>query len=147
MSLTIILLAILLNLCIFNIIILDLIESFNQLNVHTNYIISLIHYKNNNSLIHQKLDCKLDCKKEIHKITYFYDNISQFKDVYIMLPMKIQKITNKKCLILYINKPIINNKYNTTNMIKDKRMFTFKHNNNCKWYINDMSSSLCLKPN
>jgi hypothetical protein len=147
MSLTIILLAILLNLCIFNIIILDLIESFNQLHAQTNYIISLIHYKKNNSLIHQKLDCKLDCEKEIHKITYFYDNISQFKDVYIMLPMKIQTITNKKCLILYINKPIINNKYNKTNMIKDKRMFTFEHNNNCEWYINDMSSSLWPKQN
>jgi hypothetical protein len=145
MSLTIILLAILLNLCIFNIIILDLIESFNQLHAQTNYIISLIHYKKNNSLIHQKLDCKLDCEKEIHKITYFYDNISQFKDVYIMLPVKIQTITNTKCLILYINKPIINNKYNKTNMIKDKRMFTFEHNNNCEWYINDMSSSLWPK--
>lgn len=91
MSLSIILLAILLNLCIFNIIILDLIESINQLNANTNYIISLIH---------QKLDCTLDCESEINKITYFYDNVSQFKDVYSMLPMKIQKITNKECLLL-----------------------------------------------
>ena len=36
-------------------------------------IISLIHYTNNNSLIHQKLDCSLDCESEINKITYFYD--------------------------------------------------------------------------
>lgn len=143
MSLTIILLAILLNLCIFNIIILDLIEYVNQLNANTNYIISLIHYTNNNSFIHQNLDCET----EINKITYFYDNVSQFKDVYIMLPMKIQKITNKECLILYINKPIINNKYNKTNMIKDKRMFTFEHNNHCEWYITDMSSTLWPKQN
>lgn len=147
MSLSIILLAILLNLCIFNIIILDLIESINQLNANTNYIISLIHNTNNNSLIHQELECELDCETEINKITYFYDNVSQFKSVYNMLPMKIQKITNKECLILYINKPIINNKYNITNMIKDKRMFTFEHDKNCEWYINNMSSSLWPRQN
>lgn len=147
MSLSIILLAILLNLCVFNILILDLIESINQLNINTNYIIALIHHKNNNSLVYNEPECNLDCESEINKIKYFYDNVSQFKDVYYMLPIKIEKIKNNECLILYINKPIINNKYNKTNMIKDKRIFTFEHNKNCMWYITDMSSSLWPKQN
>jgi len=140
MSLSIILLAILLNLCVFNILILDLIESIN---INTNYIIALIHQKNNSSLYTNELDCNLDCESEINNIKYFYNNISQFKDVYYMLPIKIEKIKNNECLILYINKPIINK----TNMIKDKRIFTFEHNKNCMWYINDMSASLWPKQN
>jgi len=135
MSLSILLLAILLNLCDFNILILDLIESIN---INTNYIITLIHQKNNNSLIYNEPDCNLDCESEINNIKYFYNNVSQFKDVYYMLPIKIEKIKNNECLILYINKTIINK----TNMIKDKRIFTFEHNKNFMCYINDMSASL-----
>ena len=72
MSLSIILLAILLNLCVFNILILDLIESIN---INTNYIIALIHQKNNSSLYTNELDCNLDCESEINNIKYFYNNI------------------------------------------------------------------------
>jgi lipoprotein NlpI len=66
-----------------------------------------------------------------------------------MIPVKIEKKDNNKCLILYFNKPIINNKYNKTNMNKDKRIFTLDYFNDnlCNWYISNMSISLWLEKN
>lgn len=132
MTIDFILLFILLNLCINNILLLDLL---NQLN--TNFII--------NTNQNNEVKCILDCELEIKNIINFYDNISQFKNIYHMFPIKIKKIKNNECLILYINKPIINNLNNKTNMIKDKRIFSFDYDNNCNWYINDMSTSLWPK--
>lgn len=143
MRIEFILLFILLNLCIINILLLDLLTLVTQLN--TNFIITI--NQNLNQDKNYEVNCFLNCELEINKITYFYNNISQFKDVYNMLPIKIQKIKNTECLILYINKPIINNQYNKTNMIKDKRIFSFNHDNSCNWYINDMSASLWPKLN
>jgi hypothetical protein len=61
-----------------------------------------------------------------------------------MIPIKIEKKEKNQCVILYFNQPIINNKYNKTNMNKDKRIFTLNYfdNNLCNWYISDMSISL-----
>lgn len=163
MSIYIILLVILINLCILNILILDFIELLNKLNIniyHINNFIKNTELKNkpiNNiynkfnkdvlNIENNNINCNLDCKIEINKIIYFYDNVSQFKNVYHMIPIKIEKIEKNQCLIMYFNQPIINNKYNKTNMFKDKRIFTFSYfdDNLCNWYINDMSISLWTK--
>lgn len=158
-----ILLTILINLCILNLLILDFNEllinindNINTINIYIKNIeiknkpINNIYNKFNKELINlenNNIICNLDCKIEINKIVYFYDNISQFKNIYHMIPLKIEKKENNQCLILYINQPIINNKYNKTNMFKDKRLFTFNYfdDNLCNWYITELSISLWNK--
>lgn len=159
----ILLLTILINLCIFNYLILNFNELLININDNINIIniyiknieiknkpINNIYNKFNKELINlenNNIMCNLDCKIEINKIVYFYDNISQFKNIYHMIPLKIEKKENNQCLILYINQPIINNKYNKTNMFKDKRLFTFNYfdDNLCNWYITELSISLWNK--
>lgn len=158
------LLIIIVNLCILNILILDFINILTNLEnnlyqmnifIKNNAIKNQPFYENlnkfmnnnqiinNNEIINNNL-CYLDCFKEIKKIINFYDNISQFKNIYHMIPIKIEKFEKNKCQILYINQPLLNNKYNKTNMFKDKRIFTFNYFNDnlCDWYISDMSISL-----
>jgi hypothetical protein len=147
-----------LNLLILNLLVLDFIDILNNID-HNIYKIN-IFIKNNhikdssikhdtlsNDILSNNKECKLQCYLEIKKIIKYYDNISQFKYVYHMIPVKIQTIENNQCLIVYFNQPLINNKYNITNMNKDKRIFSMNYFNDnlCDWYITDMSISLWEK--
>lgn len=148
MDINYLLFSILFNLCLLNVLFLDFINLLLEFNNNINEIkiILMQNYSNNNNKIYNEI-CNLDCTLEINEIIYFYDNISQFKNTYHMIPNKIEKKNNNQCLIYYFNEPINNNKLNITNTNKDKRIFTFdhSHNNLCEWYIIDMSSSLLSK--
>ncbi len=148
-----ILLILLINLCVLNLLILDFIEVLNRLEIKINSL-----NKNSNKLINldnhyfsNHNNCLLNCTLELDKITYYYDNLTPYKNIYKMMPVKNEKKNNNECIILYYNIPIPNNKYNKTNMSKDKRIFTFKsynieqdqlNNINCNWYITSMSNSI-----
>lgn len=148
-----ILLILLINLCVLNLLILDFIEVLNRLEIKINSL-----NKNSNKLINldnkhfsNHKNCLLNCTLELDKITYYYDNLTPYKNIYKMMPIKNEKNNNNECIILYYNIPIPNNKYNKTNMYKDKKIFTFKsynieqdqlNNINCNWYITSMSNSI-----
>lgn len=137
-----ILFIVLFNLLLLNVLMIEIFSTFN--------IISLslyqIHYTLNNfkQVYNQQnttLICTLDCNNELKKIVNFYNNISQFKNFNKMIPIQIKKIDNNKCRILYyaesLNLP--------NNLIKEDKYFTlnyYKIENNCNWYITDMSAKL-----
>ena len=151
-----ILLTILINLCILNLLILDFIELLTTMEIKINNlsqnnsksINSRIMY--NDIYLANKENCILNCTLELDKITYYYNNFTPYKNIYKMMPVKNEKKNNNECIILYYNIPILNNKYNKTNMYKDKRIFSFKksikldqfNNNICNWYITSMSNSI-----
>lgn len=151
-----ILLTILINLCILNLLILDFIELLTTMEIKINNlsqnnsksINSRIMY--NDIYLANKENCILNCTFELDKITYYYNNFTPYKNIYKMMPVKNEKKNNNECIILYYNIPILNNKYNKTNMYKDKRIFSFKksikldqfNNNICNWYITSMSNSI-----
>ncbi len=146
-----------LNLLILNILVLDFIDILNNVNnnlykinifiknkqIKNTLLSNKNQIKNNNTILYNH-KCQLQCHLEIKKIINYYDNISYFKNIYHMIPVKIQTIKNNQCLILYFNQPLINNKYNINNMNKDKRIFSMNYYNNnvCDWFITDMSISL-----
>jgi hypothetical protein len=103
-----------------------------------------IYLEKENKNINKNITCSLNCTQQIKTIINYYENISQFKHSFKLIPLTIQKNNNNSCLLLYINKPIKNNKFKINNMFKDKRLFTFNYFNNnlCDWYISDMSPSL-----
>lgn len=151
-----ILLTILINLCILNLLILDFIELLTTMEIKINNlsqnnsksINSRIMY--NDIYLANKENCILNCTLELDKITYYYNNFTPYKNIYKMMPVKNEKKNNNECIILYYNIPILNNKYNKTNMYKDKRIFSFKksikldqfNNNICNWYITSISNSI-----
>ena len=163
-----ILLVILINLCILNLLILDFIEILTNLELKINNINNILNnnlnnlnYLNNNvnnnvnnnannnvnNNVNNNLNnCILNCTIELDKIIYYYNNLTPYKNIYKMMPVKNEKKNNNQCIILYYNIPVLNNKYNKTNMYKDKRIFTFKYYNSednyCISYITTMSDSI-----
>lgn len=154
-----ILLTIFINLCILNLLILDLIELLTKIeikitNLSLNYNISInTNNISNDKYFSNKDKCILNCTLELDKITYYYNNLTPYKNIYRMMPVKNEKKNNNECIILYYNIPIHNNRYNKTNMYKDKRIFTFKNyikldqSNNinyksCDWYVTSISNSI-----
>jgi len=130
----ILIIVIILNLFIVNITILNIIEHLNNIIIYLNYNIPQI--ENNNTK-----KCYLNCHNEINTIKYFYENISQFKNMYYFSPLKIEQLNNNTCQILYIKLP----HYKKQNSYKDIRQFTMDYyiqNSTCYWYITDLSPSL-----
>lgn len=147
-----ILITILINLCILNIFILDFIKELNnislavyQLSVHFQ-VINNSNFLQNNELLHKNIiKCNLNCEEQIANIKDFYNYKSQFKHLYTMIPIKITKISNNECRLLFYTKPYISNiNSNPTNMFKDIRIFKLEYyyKYKCVWYISDMTSSL-----
>lgn len=92
--------------------------------------------------------CKLNCHTQIRDITHYYNDISQFKSLYTMMPIKIEQLNDKECNVFFYNKPVSGNKQNINNMSKDKRIFKLDYfliNNLCNWHIKDMSISVLNK--
>lgn len=98
-----ILLIILINLCILNILILDFIniltklelktKNLNNLN-STNKKYNLINNSNNisqNKYFSHHNNCILNCTFELYKITYYYNNLTPYKNIYKMMPIKNEK--------------------------------------------------------
>lgn len=154
-----ILLTILINLCILNLLILDFIELLTKIEIKINNLSQNNTQSINSRIISNdiyfanKENCILNCTLELDKIIYYYNNFTPYKNIYKMMPVKNEKKNNNECIILYYNIPIPNNKYNKTNMYKDKRIFSFKKSikldnlnninyNKCNWYIISMSNSI-----
>ena len=136
-------LIILLNLSLLNVFIIDIFQLINKI------LIDIETKKNTKVQLNIKImECNLNCNNEINVIKLFYENISQFKYIYNFAPLKIKKINNNTCQILYNN---IHNSYNTIskmssiNIYKDIREFqlnSYLLNYQCYWYVSDMSPSL-----
>jgi hypothetical protein len=91
-------LIILLNLSLLNVFIIDIFQLINQIliDIETNKDTKIqLNIKN--------IECNLNCNNEINIIKLFYENISQFKNIYNFAPLKIKKINNNTCQILYNN--------------------------------------------
>lgn len=135
-----------LNVCLINFLILDIFQLINNILIKVEYYDYTQKKQNLNSI-----QCQLNCNEEINTIKSFYENISQFKNIYSFSPINIQQLNNKTCMILYNNIPTRYNK--NTKVIyltsyKDKRVFSMKSyilNDKCYWYITDMSPSLLIK--
>ena len=152
-----ILITVLINLCIVNVFILDFIKELDNISLavyqlHNYYKISNItdlkSYTNSiNSIKKNNILCTLNCDDQLEMIIHFYSYKSEFKNKLYIFPVKVNKINNNECRVLYYTKPIINHndKYHIpANMRKDNRIFKFSYIyiNKCNWYITNISQSL-----
>ena len=79
-------------------------------------------------------DCILDCDTLKDKTKTYHDTISELKDQFTMMPVKVNKVNDTQCDVLY-DYTIFGSTYSNG---QDKRRFTFDKDDKCNWNVTSM---------
>ena len=82
-----------------------------------------------------RVKCNLDCNAVQSKAKTYYDTIGEWKNVYTMIPNRVNKVNDTQCDILYTY-----NQIGGSGSGQDKRRFTFNNDANCNWNVTAMGA-------